>query len=191
MYVSSASKHDLGLTSSQATFLVTIRGAVSIVVILFLIPLISRLLATKTSMSPLTRDLRTTQVSAVLLTAGMLGVGLSPSIPFLGSALVVVALGSPAFVGLRCVLTHLVPANNLGTLYTAMGVVVNVGIMVTGPFFAATFKAGMQIGLTGLPFVLVGGLMGLFAIAVFVTPLPKDQIAPIATGAEDDEEAQA
>jgi len=120
----------------------------------------------------------------------MLGVGLAPSIPFLGSALVVVALGSPAFIGLRCVLTHLVPANNLGTLYTAMGVVVNIGIMVTGPFFAMTFKAGMEIGLTGLPFVLVGGLMGLFAIAVFVTPLPKDQIVPTALGAEEVEEAQ-
>jgi len=191
MYVNHHVEARLRLTPLQATFLVTIRGAVSIVVILLLIPLINRLLATKTSMSPLTRDLRTTQVSAVLLTAGMLGVGLAPSIPFLGSALVVVALGSPAFVGLRCVLTHLVPANNLGTLYTAMGVVVNIGIMVTGPFFAVTFKAGMEIGLTGLPFVLVGGLMGLFAIAVFVTPLPKDQIAPIATGAEDDEEAQA
>jgi len=191
MYVNHHVEARLRLTPLQATFLVTIRGAVSIVVILLLIPLINRLLATKTSMSPLTRDLRTTQVSAVLLTAGMLGVGLAPSIPFLGSALVVVALGSPAFVGLRCVLTHLVPANNLGTLYTAMGVVVNIGIMVTGPFFAVTFKAGMEVGLTGLPFVLVGGLMGLFAIAVFVTPLPKDQIAPIATGAEDDEEAQA
>jgi hypothetical protein len=142
-------------------------------------------------MSPLTRDLRITQVSAALLTAGMLGVGLAPSMPFLGSALVVVALGSPAFVGLRCVLTHIVPANNVGTLYTAMGVVVNVGIMITGPFFAATFKAGMNIGLTGLPFILVGGLLGLFAIAVFVTPLPKDQIAPLAAGGEVDEEAQA
>jgi len=140
-------------------------------------------------MSPLTRDLRITQVSAVLLTIGMLGVGLARSIPFLALALVAVALSSPAYVGLRCVLTHLVPTNNLGTLYAAQSVALNLGIIVSGPFYAATFKAGMAIGITGLPYIIVGGLVSSFAIAVLVTPLPKDQIPP--TGAETEAGARA
>jgi len=176
------------LTLSQATFLIAIRGVISLIVLFFLIPLINRLLTTKTSMSPLTRDLRITQASAILLTIGILGIGLAPTKSFFAAALIFVALGNAAFVGLRCVLAHLVPADNMGTLFTAMSVVQGAGTLISGPFFAQTFKVGMETGVTGLPYLFVGGGLALFAIAVFVTPLPKDQIPP--TSEEGSENAE-
>lgn len=103
-------------------------------------------------------------------------------------ALVTVALGSAAFVALRCVVTHLVPASNLGTLYTAMGLVQNIGIMASGPFLAASFKAGLKIRVPGLPYLLVAGLLSLFFVATVVTPLPKDQLAARQEGGDEEHE---
>jgi len=128
-------------------------------------------------MTSLKRDLRICQVSVVLLVLGSFGIGLAPSLTAVAFAIVLLAGGNAAFVALRCVVSHIVPPANLATVYAAIGIMTNVGVLASGPILAATFKAGMQSGLTGLPYICVGAAFVVFLVVTLVVPLPKDQIA--------------
>jgi MFS family permease len=127
-------------------------------------------------MSALTRDLRICQASAVLLVLGNLGIGLAPSLPAVAVAIIMLAGGNAAFVALRCVVSHIVPPANLATVYAAIGIMTNMGVLAAGPILAALFKTGMKSGLTGLPYLCIGAAFVVFLVVTLIVPLPKDQI---------------
>lgn len=145
---------------------------------LFIIPAINNLLSSRLSLSPLQRDVRLAQGSGIIVTLGILGVGLAPNVPLFAVSLIIMACGGAFFVAIRCVVAHIVSPSNLGTLYTAIGWLTNVGLLATGPFQAAAFKEGLKIGLVGLPYVCFAGMFALSVVATVVTPLPEDVLAP-------------
>lgn len=143
---------------------------------IFVLPWGNNILSRRYRMSPLNRDLLTTRVASILLVLGVSIIGLSTSIPVFTVGLLNVGFGSCFIVALRCVVTHLVPQEALGTLYTSIGLIQSLGMMAQGPVVAALFKQGLKIGVTGLPYYFVACLFAINAAIVTFTPIPKDQI---------------
>jgi len=145
-------------------------------VIFFVIPHLNSLLSRRFHLSALVRDLRVVQSSVVILTLGTLSFALAPSIPFAAVALVFGAAACALPSGLRCVVMHLTPPGSLGTISTGLAWVSNVGGFMMGPFYAATYKAGLSMGVAGLPYLIVTGALVLCCAALLLTPLPEDQL---------------
>lgn len=144
---------------------------------MFIVPAVNDILSSRFSLTPLQRDVRLAQGSGILMTLGILGIGLAPNVPLFAVSLVVMACGMAFFVALRCVVTHIVAPSNLGTSYTAMGWLTNMGLLILGPSQAAMYKEGLKIGLIGLPYFCCAGAFALCTAAVLFTPLPEDVLA--------------
>ncbi|OKL60951.1 hypothetical protein UA08_03240 [Talaromyces atroroseus] len=149
---------------SRATILVSVRGAVNLVDVLIILPVISRLMLYRMKLNGPTKDLWLSRGMAFLLTIGMLLMFFAPVPAILIAGLVAVALGSPLHLTARSSLTSLILPNQVGVLYTSLAVVQSVGILMAGPLLANTFRWGMKLGNTwlGLPF-LAASVMYLLA----------------------------
>ena len=145
-------------------------------IMFFLIPALNSHLTHRFHLSPLLRDLRVAQYSIVLLTLGTLAFALAPSIPIVALALALSAAACALPSGLRCVVMHLTPPASLGMISTSLAWVSNVGGFFVGPFFAATYKAGLRMGVAGLPYLIVTVALVLCCAALLLTPLPEDQL---------------
>ncbi|KAI5250085.1 MFS general substrate transporter [Aureobasidium subglaciale] len=146
-----------GMTFSEATLLLTVRAGVTIVMFLGIQSWIYHLLA-KAGMSGQKRDLLLARGSACLLFIGWTAIGFAPNAFFFTISLMVATLGNGFPVFLRSFLTGLVAPNKVAELYTIIGVVDTLGLMLGGPLLAWLFERGMQLGGTfiGLPFMGLG-----------------------------------
>lgn len=160
-------------TIAEATYLISLRGAVTLLLLLVLLPGISALLASKTSMGVQLRDKRLAQVSLALKFFGFIVIFLAfrPALIVLG--LVLFALGSGFAVPARNLATELADEQSLGLVYTAMAVATSVGMMIAGPLLAYTFRLGMQLGefWMGLPFLVAGLLYIIAFVSISLTRL--------------------
>ncbi|PYI35294.1 MFS multidrug transporter [Aspergillus indologenus CBS 114.80] len=100
---------------------------------------------------------------------------LAPTLPLLGLGIVVFSLGSSFLVTARTLVTALVEPRSLSTVYTLIGVVSSVGMLIAGPLLAGMFHLGMVLGdvWVGLPFLVAAGfyalaLAGISAVRVAV-----------------------
>ncbi|KAI5202050.1 MFS general substrate transporter [Aureobasidium subglaciale] len=146
-----------GMTFSEATLLLTVRAGVTIVMFLGIQSWIYHLLA-KAGMSGQKRDLLLARGSACLMFIGWSAIGLAPNAVFFTISLMIATIGNGFPVFLRSFLTGLVAPNKVAELYTIIGVVDNLGLMLGGPLLAWLFERGMQLGGTfiGLPFMALG-----------------------------------
>jgi len=151
---------------------------------IFVLPYVNNLLSKRYKLHALIRDLLVTRVSILFLTLGALVIGLAPNIGVFMIGLIALGLGSPFIIALRCVVTHLVPTESLGTLYTSIGLIQSLGMMAQGPVLAALFKQGLKVGITGMPYYFVAGTFAVSGAIVLFTPMPEDQIEE---GAENDD----
>lgn len=146
-----------GLSFATVTFLLTVRVGVTIAMFLCVQSFVFRLLA-NAGLSGQKRDLFLARGSVGLLIVGWIAIGLSPSPIFFTASLMVASLGQGFPVYLRSFLTGLVEPNKVAELYTIIGVVDTLGLMVGGPLLAWLFERGMQLGgaFVGMPFVALG-----------------------------------
>lgn len=121
-------------------------------------------------MSPFTKNTRLALTSSACMGVGCLLIALSshPAGAVLG--LVVYALGSAMHLFARRIITSLVDAHHMGTLYTAIAVMQGIGVLVAGPMMATAYGWGLARGgvWTGAPFVLVSGLYGAAGLAILL-----------------------
>ncbi|KAI4727157.1 MFS general substrate transporter [Aureobasidium sp. EXF-10728] len=145
------------MTFASVTLLLTVRAGVTIFMFLCMQSVIYRLLA-NAGMSGQKRDLFLARGSAALMLIGWTAIGFSPNAIFFTGSLMVATIGGGFPVYLRSFLTGLVEPNRVAELYTIIGVVDTLGLMVGGPLLAWLFERGMQLGgtLIGLPFVVLG-----------------------------------
>jgi len=146
-----------GLSFASATMLLTVRAGVIIAMFLCMQSFVYRLLA-NAGVSGQKRDLFLARGSVVLMIIGWIAIGLSPNTILFTGSLMVATLGSGFPVYLRSFLTGLVEPNRVAELYTIIGVVDTLGLMLGGPLLAWLFERGMSLGGTfvGLPFVALG-----------------------------------
>ncbi|GLA64470.1 hypothetical protein AtubIFM55763_008508 [Aspergillus tubingensis] len=157
-------------TIAQASFLIPVRGFTRLLLLLVILPGISHWLIERRRMSPFTKNTRLALTSSACMGVGCLLVALSshPAGTVLG--LVVYALGSAMHLFARRIITSLVDAHHMGTLYTAIAVMQGIGVLVAGPMMATAYGWGLARGgvWTGAPFLLVGGLYGAAGMAILL-----------------------
>lgn len=83
--------------------------------------------------------------------------------------LVIISLGGGYNVLIRSLLTSIVEANHVGTLYNTIAVTETVGLVIAGPLLSASFRRGLEMGgaWIGLPFIVAGGLFVTAIVVVF------------------------
>ncbi|GLB19587.1 hypothetical protein AtubIFM61612_009494 [Aspergillus tubingensis] len=157
-------------TIAQASFLIPVRGFTRLLLLLVILPGISHWLIERRRMSPFTKNTRLALTSSACMGVGCLLIALSshPAGAVLG--LVVYALGSAMHLFARRIITSLVDAHHMGTLYTAIAVMQGIGVLVAGPMMATAYGWGLARGgvWTGAPFLLVSGLYGAAGLAILL-----------------------
>ncbi|KAL4952822.1 major facilitator superfamily domain-containing protein [Aspergillus filifer] len=145
---------------AKASILKSLKGSINLALLLLILPSLSRLLSTKYSLPPLSRDLLITRLSAIFLSLGFILMGLAPHIiPFIfGLSIMSLGWGYPS--ALRSVSTALVHEHQVGLLNTTIALVQGVGGVLGMPAVAAIFRTGIQWGgaWMGMLFLVAGGL---------------------------------
>ncbi|KAK6002392.1 hypothetical protein QM012_002030 [Aureobasidium pullulans] len=153
-----------GMTFASVTLLLTVRAGVTIAMFLFVQSWVFNLLS-NAGVSGQKRDLLLARGSAGLMLVGWAAIGFSPNAILFTASLMVATIGNGFPVFLRSFLTGLVEPNRVAELYTIIGVVDTLGLMLGGPLLAWLFQRGMQLGdiFVGLPFVTLGLIYGVVA----------------------------
>jgi MFS transporter, PCFT/HCP family, solute carrier family 46 (folate transporter), member 1 len=169
-----------GWTLAQVGYLMSVRGAVTILV-LALLPaaswaLASRRVLGRRALPPFARDMALARASAAVLAAGCLlcampGVG--AVLGGVGVSTLAVGLGSMTKSLIAC----FVAAEHTTRLYTLTGMVETLGGLFAGPTLAWSFQAGLKMGggWVGLPFYYVAGLSALVFLALLFVRSPEER----------------
>ncbi|KAI5203412.1 hypothetical protein E4T39_04261 [Aureobasidium subglaciale] len=156
-------------TFAKASWIITLRAAISFIVLTTIIPGASTMIAKYARhTTSRTKDKRLAQTSCILLLTGAMTIFFAafPAQVILGTILA--ALGSSFNVTAKSFVTALVPPDNFGAVYTGITVATYGGILISGPLFAHTFHWGLQLGGSwmGLPFLVASGLFLLCLVAL-------------------------
>lgn len=123
-----------------------IRPFVTIIVLLVLIPISSKILLVTCSMSNAQKDLILVRGSATLLTIGTLLLGISEVSSVAVFSFVIFALGNGFTTVSKSLLTTFGPHEMAGTLLSAMNVSAALGAVIAGPLITVTFNLGLEWG---------------------------------------------
>lgn len=145
---------------ARASFLITLKGVINLVTLLFILPQLSTWLSRQMSWSPEVKDLRIVQGSAWILTSGTFLMAFAAIPGLFISGLIFFALGWGFYSALRSLATALVSPSQVGVLNTGIGLAQSLGSLVAGPILAAAFRSGLRqggIGM-GLPYMVAATL---------------------------------
>lgn len=143
-------------------------------------PLISQAL-TATKMAPVVRDARIALWSLLGTITGAFGIAAASSAVLLVPFLALFALDDVYMATMHSLLALLAPQDAVATLFSVMGVLRALGMMIAGPSMAAAFRIGLNWGKewVGMPFVVAGALMSIAAVIVLQVPVrATDQSSP-------------
>lgn len=101
---------------------------------------------------PVTQDAYVSRVSALFLVAGSILCGAAATVEGFTTSVVIGALGSCIDPAVRSLLVSMAHEAGTGSVISAMEVLIALGIAISGPIVAATFRKGMNLG---------GGWLGL------------------------------
>ncbi|RAQ55843.1 MFS transporter [Aspergillus flavus] len=160
-------------TMAKASFLISLKGMIDLVVLLLLLPTISHYL--NRYLSPAVRDLRITQGSAAILAVGFGIMAVADHPVLFAFGVSILALGWGFYSTLRNVATTLVAESQIGTLNTTIALVQGIGSMIAGPLLASAFREGMTLGGTwmGLPYMMGAILFLLAGLAASSVRTPR------------------
>jgi hypothetical protein len=154
------------LSCMQASYLISVRGCMTLATLLIVLPILSSFLTQYLRYEAITKDLSIARFAAV---SGILGYFLifiaSTTFSLLAGTLFI-SFSIPFTWSVVSVAASFVPSQNqIATLYAAMSVSKSVGSVVAGPIFASLYGVGMQLGLewSGLPFA-VGSIIFFLAL---------------------------
>ncbi|KAL4935447.1 major facilitator superfamily domain-containing protein [Aspergillus oleicola] len=153
----------------KASILKSLKGTINLILLLIILPSMSRLLTVRFHFSPVKRDLLISRVSAAFQTLGLILMGtVSHPIPFiLGLSITSLGWGFPS--ALRSVATALVSDHQVGLLNTIIALVQGFAGVLGMPGIAAVFRMGINWGsnwmgmlffVAALLFGLAGGVVG-------------------------------
>lgn len=154
------------------------------------LPAAGYILVSKWSLSGRAKDMWLARVSVFLLTLGAFVIGLADSPALMAVGLGAMALGSGYALLIRSLLASVVDKHQIGTLYTMIGVLETVGVLVAGPLLAASYRTGMdwEGAWVGLPYIMAGCLFASAALTMSLVRLSRLEHSKTAEG-EGDESA--
>ncbi|KAK1756769.1 major facilitator superfamily domain-containing protein [Echria macrotheca] len=190
------------LTFAEASLVSTVGLATTIVVLSVVLPYLSHILLTRYGYSSRAKDLRLSQVSALLTAAGCVLASISDTLPMFCASLAISCLGIGYTYMIRGLMTSLIGAKDLGLLYASIALVDSVAVLVAMPLFSYLFKFGMQLGggWIGLPYhvagvILVGAAVLVSGVREAYVDVDEGEDAAVGGGAsresEEEEEAVA
>ncbi|KAJ5719975.1 hypothetical protein N7493_006853 [Penicillium malachiteum] len=160
-------------TIARASYLISIRGCMTLETFLGFVPLLSSYLTRQLHYTTLKKDLAVAKIAVVAGTIGYFLIFIASSAALVTVGCLSVSLSMPFVVTVISIATYFTPAERVATLYTAMSVSQSVGIIITGPIFAKLYTPGMHIGLewSGLPFLTAASLFAVILIPlIFLGP---------------------
>jgi hypothetical protein len=109
-------------------------------------------------LTSISKDLWLARAGLICLTVGVFGMGLANTSVVLIVSLVVCALGFGSDPAMRGLLVTMAEGQPTSLLFTTMSVLECLGLLISGPLLATTFKIGMEWegAWIGLPFILAG-----------------------------------
>ncbi|EHK50585.1 hypothetical protein TRIATDRAFT_279898 [Trichoderma atroviride IMI 206040] len=136
--------------------LVTVKAAISVALLLLLLPAANYFLTIKREILPKKRDLLFARISCILLAVGSLVVGLAPTSSLMLVGLIFLCFGFPFGLILRGLLSELVDGQHYGLLFGSVALMENLGGALGRPLMELCFKRGANFGgvWTGLPFLV-------------------------------------
>ena len=134
---------------------------------LVLLPLITRLVAEPRGWSAWARDRLYAIISVAITALGLMVIALAPGLSVEAGGLLLVALGSCTTGLVMSLLGAVVKPGQVSAVFSVAPMLSVVTRSLVGPIVNALLVAGMELGRewTGLPFAIVGMLMGVMAIA--------------------------
>ena len=152
------------LSISTSALLQSLRGCLSSLFLLFLLPLISSWLLTSKQhpFTPFRKDILFVRVGFSFHALGWLMIGFAPHLYVLVIALGMSALMAGAGAALRAAITAWVSPDEIGRLYSMLGLFECLGLMATGPSVAGLYNLGLETDndvWLGLPWIVNGTLM--------------------------------
>ncbi|KAK3368787.1 major facilitator superfamily domain-containing protein [Podospora didyma] len=161
-----------GWTIAEAGYLLAVRGAINMVVLLIALPVLSKLVIFQAG-SVAAKDLSLARFSAGFAVLGLLLIG-APSV-----GVMIVGLGLSTFAaGLaplcRSLASSYVAPEDTSKLYTLIGMLDAGGLIYAGPSMAWLFTKGMQLkGLwMGLPYFVLAGAYVLCVVVLLLVRVP-------------------
>lgn len=122
------------------------------------LPSISQALMKHVGLAAASKDLWLARAGLICLTVGVFGMGLASTSIFLIISLVVCALGFGSDPAMRGLLVTMAEGKPASLLFTIMSVLECLGLLISGPLLATTFRIGMEWegAWIGLPFISAG-----------------------------------
>ncbi|KAJ5826597.1 Major facilitator superfamily domain general substrate transporter [Penicillium robsamsonii] len=160
---------------ARASSLITLKGIINLVTLLFILPWLSNWLNQHLLLSSAAKDLRIVQGSVWLLTLGtaIMAISTHPALFILGVSLL--AFGWGFYSALRSLAMELVSPSQVGIVNTAIGFAQSIGSLLSGPILAAAFRQGLQQDgfLVGLPYMIAAALFFLSGCLTGCVRIPR------------------
>lgn len=177
------------LSWSQTGMLLPVKGSASLLVMMVVLPALSRFLLDRVHLGPLTKDLWILRISVTFLVVGGFSLGLAPTLATFLVSLFIYTLGDGSGLVVRTLITAFVSTNNTGMLYTAISLLESIGFLVAGPIMSQLFGVGLSWGgaWIGLPFLFAGLLFSITWCIVFSVRIqPREDVCRRAEVQTDD-----
>ncbi len=180
-----------GWSMASVGYLLSVKTVVNILVIVVVIPGVSKLLMSGVlvkSLSVRDKDKILAQASAFALVIGFALLS-GPSIGIVIAGLIVKTFGAGLSSLCRALATAQTTPDNTAKLQTVIGIITTVGMLVAAPTLAFLFSLGMKLGglMIGLPYAVMAFYLGItaFALCFVRTTTPDVDILPEAYNLEE------
>jgi hypothetical protein len=168
-----------GWTIAQASFLAQLRGTMSLLLSLLILPIAAHLVMKYFLPSPLETDVWLARCSTFLIAVGFIVLGTAPKPAFAIMGVGTVALGSGISGLCKSIAVSLFGASTTAIVLSAVAMQQTVGAIIAGPLFSSLYAIGLGLGRTwiGLPFVVLGALFLICCVGLFLGPIADRKCA--------------
>ena len=166
-----------GWSIAKTNFVYSFQAAAAIVILMIICPAISTYLLKQKGLSAVRKDLVFSRYSVLIYAVGTLFIASAPTIATLHLAILIQTCGSGMGGATRALMTTYVKGDEVGKLYTLLGLVEAVGLMVSAPVEASLFNVGMRTGTAvwlGLPWFLMSACLALLTVAFWTLKLVRE-----------------
>ncbi|KAI9147530.1 MFS efflux pump atnC [Paramyrothecium foliicola] len=159
---------------STATYITTIHRAMSVIVLLALLPFASKYISKRWGLDAPSRDLVLARGSVSFLIAGNILTAVAAAPWLLITSLVILSFGNGFYPQIRALLAALVEADSLATLNTFISTVETVLGLISMPAMGWLLSTGIKLGgfLMGLPYMVTSIFTILSCVVLFMFQIP-------------------
>ncbi|KAI7759565.1 hypothetical protein LZL87_013510 [Fusarium oxysporum] len=160
---------------STATYISTVSSITAAAVLLVFLPAGSWVLANKSGLGPLERDLLLTRISLVFIIGGSFLTAFAPTVWLFIGALVATSLGVGYSTLCRALLNAIVEPHAVATLNTTIAMLEGTMMLVSSPVLGWLLSIGLDVGgvWMGLPYLACAGLATVAGVLIASFRLPS------------------